>query len=213
MTLPGSAASLRMAAIISMFPAPVEQLITELSKLPGIGRRSAQRIAFYMLRQPREDAELLSQAVIDVKDRIRFCRQCFNFTDDELCVVCRDARRDETVICVVEEPSDIIPIEKGGDYRGLYHVLGGALSPLDGVDPEHLRIRELVARVENGQVEEVIIATNPNTTGESTAMYIADELRGRVKVTRLASGLPVGADLEYADEATVSRAILGRREI
>ncbi len=196
-----------------MFPTPVEQLITELAKLPGVGRRSAQRIAFFMLRQPREEAASLAQSIIDVKDKIRYCRRCFNFTDDDLCVFCRDARRDASVICVVEEPSDIIPIEKGGDYRGIYHVLGGALSPLDGIDPEHLRIKELIERVDAGGVDEVIIATNPNTTGESTAMYVADELRGQVKVTRLASGLPVGADLEYADEATVSRAILGRREM
>ncbi|MCL6106337.1 MAG: recombination mediator RecR [Actinobacteria bacterium] len=196
-----------------MFPTPVEQLITDLAKLPGVGRRSAQRIAFFMLRQPREEAASLAQSIIDVKDKIRYCRRCFNFTDDDLCVFCRDARRDASVICVVEEPSDIIPIEKGGDYRGIYHVLGGALSPLDGIDPEHLRIKELIERVEAGGIDEVIIATNPNTTGESTAMYVADQLRGRVKVTRLASGLPVGADLEYADEATVSRAILGRREM
>ncbi len=196
-----------------MFPTPVEQLITELSRLPGIGRRSAQRIAFYMLRRPREDAAALAAALIDVKDKIRFCRQCFNFTEEELCGFCRDARRDAGLICVVEEPSDIIPIEKGGDYRGLYHVLGGALSPLDGVDPEHLRIQELLDRVAAGGVEEVILATNPNTTGESTSIYLADLLRGKVRVTRLASGLPVGADLEYADEATVSRALLGRREL
>lgn len=198
-----------------MFPEPVEKLITELARLPGIGRRSAQRIAFYMLRRPREEAADLSQSLLDIKDQIRSCRQCFNFTDaaEELCVFCRDARRDTNLICVVEEPSDIIPIEKGGDYRGLYHVLGGSLSPLDGVDPEHLRIVELVKRVEDGEVEEVIIATNPNTSGESTALYLADELREMVKVTRLASGLPVGADLEYADEATVSRALSGRREL
>ena len=196
-----------------MFPTPVEQLITELSRLPGIGRRSAQRIAFYMLRRPREDAAALAAALIDVKDKIRFCRQCFNFTEEELCGFCRDARRDAGLICVVEEPSDIIPIEKGGDYRGLYHVLGGALSPLDGVDPEHLRIQELLDRVAAGGIEEVILATNPNTTGESTSIYLADLLRGKVRVTRLASGLPVGADLEYADEATVSRALLGRREL
>lgn len=161
----------------------------------------------------------LAEALVAVKDKIHFCRQCFNFTDADLCVFCRDARRDTTLLCVVEEPSDIIPIEKGGDFRGLYHVLGGSLSPLDGVDPEHLRIKELVERVEQsgennqGAVTEVIMATNPNTSGESTAMYIADALRGKVRVTRLASGLPVGADLEYADEATVSRAILGRREM
>jgi len=196
-----------------MFPAPVEQLITELSRLPGIGRRSAQRITFFLLRRERDEAATLAAAIIDLKDKIHFCKQCFNFTDDELCVFCRDARRDATLICVVEEPSDIIPIEKGGEYRGLYHVLGGALSPLDGVDPEHLRIRELLERVEAGGVEEVILATNPNTNGESTSMYLADELRGKVRVTRLASGLPVGADLEYADEATVSRALLGRREM
>jgi len=196
-----------------MFPAPVEQLIVELSKLPGIGRRSAQRITFFLLRRSRDEAVALAEAVIALKDKIHFCAQCFNFTDEELCVFCRDARRDFSLICVVEEPSDIIPIEKGGEYRGLYHVLGGALSPLDGVDPEHLRIRELVARVEAGGVTEVIMATNPNTTGESTSMYVADLLRGQVKVTRLASGLPVGADLEYADEATVSRAMMGRREL
>lgn len=155
----------------------------------------------------------LAEALVAVKDKIHFCRQCFNFTDADLCVFCRDARRDTTLLCVVEEPSDIIPIEKGGDFRGLYHVLGGSLSPLDGVDPEHLRIKELVERVDAGGVTEVIMATNPNTSGESTAMYIADALRGKVRVTRLASGLPVGADLEYADEATVSRAILGRREM
>jgi len=198
---------------LTLFPIPVEHLITELAKLPGIGRRSAQRIAFFMLRRSRGEVAELAQAIIDVKDKITFCRQCFNFTDEELCSFCRDARRDSSLICVVEEPSDIIPIEKGGDYRGLYHVLGGALSPLDGVDPEHLRIKELVQRVEAGGVKEVIMATNPNTTGESTAMYIADVLRGKVRVTRLASGLPVGADLEYADEATVSRALLGRREM
>lgn len=196
-----------------MFPAPVEQLITELARLPGIGRRSAQRIAFYMLRRSREEQADLAQAINDVKDKIHFCRQCFNLTDEELCLFCRDARRDSSLICVVEEPNDIIPIEKGGDYRGLYHVLGGALSPLDGVDPEHLHIGELVKRVEAGGVSEVILATNPNTSGESTASYIADLLRGKVKVTRLASGLPVGADLEYADEATVSRAMAGRREV
>lgn len=196
-----------------MFPAPVEQLIVELSKLPGIGRRSAQRITFFLLRRSRDDAAALAEAIIALKDKIHFCAQCFNFTDEELCGFCRDARRDSSLICVVEEPSDIIPIEKGGEYRGLYHVLGGALSPLDGVDPEHLRIRELVARVEAGGVTEIIMATNPNTTGESTSMYIADLLRGQVRVTRLASGLPVGADLEYADEATVSRALLGRREL
>jgi recombination protein RecR len=196
-----------------LFPAPVEQLITELSRLPGIGRRSAQRITFFMLRQKRDDAIALAQAITDLKDKIHFCAQCFNFTDEELCGFCRDARRDTSLICVVEEPSDIIPIEKGGEYRGLYHVLGGALSPLDGVDPEHLKIRELVERVDAGGVTEVILATNPNTTGESTSMYIADLLRDKVRVTRLASGLPVGADLEYADEATVSRAMLGRREI
>ena len=196
-----------------MFPAPVEQLISELSRLPGIGRRSAQRIAFFMLRRSRDEAAALAEAIIAVKDRIHFCRQCFNFTDDELCVFCRDTRRDASLICVVEEPSDIIPIEKGGEYRGLYHVLGGALSPLDGVDPEHLRIKELIGRVDAGGVSEVILATNPNTTGESTAMFLADALRDKVRVTRLASGLPVGADLEYADEATVSRALMGRREI
>lgn len=196
-----------------MFPAPVEQLITELAKLPGIGRRSAQRIAFHLLRRPQAETALLAQAIVDIKEKIRFCERCFSYSEEELCNFCRDARRDQSLICVVEEPNDIVPIEKGGDYRGLYHVLGGSLSPLDGVDPEHLRIRELVARIDAGGVEELIIATNPNTSGESTAMHIADLLREKVKVTRLASGLPVGADLEYADEATVSRAMQGRREL
>lgn len=196
-----------------MFPAPVEQLITELAKLPGIGRRSAQRIAFYLLRRPQAETALLAQAIVDIKEKIRFCERCFSYSEEELCNFCRDARRDQSLICVVEEPNDIVPIEKGGDYRGLYHVLGGSLSPLDGVDPEHLRIRELAARIDAGGVEELIIATNPNTSGESTAMHIADLLRDKVKVTRLASGLPVGADLEYADEATVSRAMQGRREL
>lgn len=196
-----------------MLPAPVEQLITELARLPGIGRRSAQRIAFHLLRRPRDEAAALAASLLEIKDRIHFCRICFNFTEEELCAFCRDARRDTSRICVVEEPSDIITIEKGGEYRGLYHVLGGSLSPLDGVDPEHLKIKELVERVRRGGVEEVIIATNPNTSGESTAMFIADTLRGQALVTRLASGLPVGADLEYADEATVSRAMTGRREI
>lgn len=177
-----------------MLAEPVERLITELSRMPGIGRRSAQRLAFYLLRRPREEAAALAEAIIAVKDQIHFCRQCFNFTEAELCVFCRDTRRDQSLICVVEEPSDIIPIEKGGEYRGLYHVLGGSLSPLDGIDPEHLKIKELIDRVAESDIQEVIIATNPNTSGESTAIYIADALRDRVQVTRLASGLPVGAD-------------------
>ena len=195
-----------------MYSPAVDRLIKELSRLPGIGPRSAQRLAFHILRQKPEDALPLAAAIVEVKEKIGFCRRCFNLAEGELCIVCGDARRDERVICVVEQPADIVPIERTGEFRGLYHVLGGALSPLDGVDPEDLHIGELLQRVDDG-VSEVILATNPTMTGEATAMYVADQLPTRVRVTRLASGLPVGGDLEYADELTLGRAFAGRRDL
>ncbi len=199
---------------MATYARPVERLITELSKLPSIGPRSAQRIAFHIIRGRREDAFGLAEALREVKEQIKPCRRCFNLTEAEECEICRDARRDQCTICVVEDPYDIGPIERTGEYRGLYHVLGGALSPLDGVEPEDLRIAELLERIEKEEIKELVIATNPNTTGEATAMFIAQEGKDLpVRVTALASGLPVGGDLEYADEVTLGRAFAGRREI
>ena len=199
---------------LATYARPVERLITELSKLPSIGPKSAQRIAFHVVRGRPDDARALAEALREVKERIRPCRRCFNLTESEECDICRDARRDQTVICVVEDPYDIGPMERTGEYRGLYHVLGGALSPLDGIEPEDLRIAELVERVEKEGTREIVVATNPTTTGEATALFIAQELKeGPVRVTALASGLPVGGDLEYADEVTLGRAFAGRREI
>jgi recombination protein RecR len=202
---------------------PVQRLVSELSKLPGVGNRTAQRLAFHILRAPAADAGALADAIREVKERIRLCELCFNLTDETRCRICQDPRRDHGLICVVEEPSDVIPMERTHEYRGVYHVLGGALSPIDGVDPEDLKIAELIARVADaGQadgaepVREVVLATNPTTTGEATALHIAEELRARapqVTVTRLASGLPVGADLEYADEVTLGKALAGRRAV
>jgi recombination protein RecR len=191
----------------------VDNLVAQLTRLPGIGTRTAQRLAFHILRAPKEEGAALAAAIAEVKERVRFCRECGNLTEDEVCAICLDARRDHSVICVVEQPVDVVSLERTAEYRGLYHVLGGALSPLDGVDPGDLRIDELVRRVEANGVAEVVLATNPNMTGEATAAYLADRLRGRVRVTRLASGLPVGADLEYADEVTLGRALAGRREM
>ena len=199
---------------MATYARPVERLITELSKLPSIGPRSAQRIAFHIIRGRQEDAFGLAEALREVKERIKPCRRCFNLTEAEECEICRDARRDQSAICVIEDPYDIGPIERTGEYRGLYHVLGGALSPLDGVEPEDLRIAELLERIEKEEIKELVIATNPNTTGEATAMFIAQEVKDLpVRVTALASGLPVGGDLEYADEVTLGRAFAGRREI
>jgi recombination protein RecR len=197
-----------------MQPGPINRLITELSRLPGIGQRSAQRLAFHILRVPEQEALGLAEAIREVKERVGLCEVCFNLADGPHCQICLDERRDRSVICVVEEPADVIPIERTHEYRGVYHVLGGALSPIDGVDPENLKLAELTARVRDGDVKEVVIATNPTTTGEATAFYIAEairELDGETAVTRLASGLPVGADLEYADEVTLGRALAGRR--
>ena len=199
-----------------MYPAPVQRLVTELGKLPGIGQRTAQRLAFHILRSDEEHANGLADAIREVKERITLCEQCFNLADQPLCDICRDERRDASVICVVEEPGDVIPLERTHEYRGRYHVLGGALSPIDGVDPEDLKIAELYRRVDGGEVREVVLATNPTTTGEATALHIAAALRERapdVTVTRLASGLPVGSDLEYADEVTLGKALAGRRAL
>ena len=199
---------------MATYARPVERLITELSKLPSIGPKSAQRIAFHVVRGRPDDARALADALREVKERIMPCKRCFNLTEAEECDICTDLRRDQSVICVVEDPYDIGPIERTGEYRGLYHVLGGALSPLDGIEPEDLRIAELVERVEREGTKEIVIATNPNTTGEATALFIAQELKDMpVRVTALASGLPVGGDLEYADEVTLGRAFAGRREI
>ena len=193
-----------------MYSPAVERLITELAKLPGIGPRTAQRLTFHILRLRPEEILPLAAAITDVKEKIGFCRRCFNLAEGELCTICADARRDQRLICVVEQPADIVPIERTREYRGLYHVLGGALSPLDGVDPADLHVAELLERVAAG-VDEVIVATNPTMTGEATALYIADLLPAGVRVSRLASGLPVGGDLEYADEVTLGRALAGRR--
>jgi recombination protein RecR len=196
-----------------VFSPSVDNLVAQLTRLPGVGTRTAQRLAFHLLRVPRDEALALAAAIEEVKERVRFCRECGNLTEEEVCGICLDARRDHSLICVVEQPADLISIERTAEYRGLYHVLGGALSPLDGVEPEHLRIDELLRRVERNGVDEVVLATNPNMTGEATAAFLADRLRGRARVTRLASGLPVGGDLEYADEVTLGRALSGRREM
>jgi recombination protein RecR len=195
---------------------PLQRLVTELAKLPGIGQRTAQRLAFHILRADPEDAFALAAAIREVKERIGLCEICFNLAEGPRCTICADERRDPSILCVVEEPGDVIPIERTHEFRGRYHVLGGALSPIDGVEPEHLKIAHLYARVEGGAISEVVLATNPTTTGEATALHIADGLRARapdVTVTRLASGLPVGGDLEYADEVTLGRALAGRRAV
>jgi recombination protein RecR len=191
----------------------VENLITQLARLPGVGRRTAQRLAFFLLRSTPEEALALADAIREVKQKIGFCQECFNLAEGPICPICQDARRDRTLICVVEDPSDVVAMERTHEFRGVYHVLGGALSPIDGVDPEDLRIAELFDRVERNAATEVVLATNPTMTGEATAVYIADRLRDRLRVTRLASGLPVGGDLEYADEVTLGRAFAGRRDI
>ncbi|MHB8532449.1 MAG: recombination mediator RecR [Solirubrobacteraceae bacterium] len=197
---------------------PVQKLVTELSKLPGIGNRTAQRLAFHLLRTSSEDANALAEAIREVKERIGLCEVCFNLTDETRCRICQDPRREQELICVVEEPSDVIPMERTHEYHGVYHVLGGALSPIDGVDPEDLKIAELIRRVTapDAAVREIVLATNPTTTGEATALHVAELLRVQspaVKVTRLASGLPVGSDLEYADEVTLGKAFAGRRAV
>jgi recombination protein RecR len=201
-----------------LYAPPIQRLITELGKLPGIGARTAQRLAFHILRASTEDATSLADSIKEVKERIGLCEVCFNLADAPRCRICEDTRRDPSLICVVEEAGDVIPVERTHEYRGRYHVLGGALSPIDGVDPDDLKIAELYRRVTDPAqpIVEVVLATNPTTTGEATALHIADALRERapdVIVTRLASGLPVGGDLEYADEVTLGKAFLGRRRL
>jgi recombination protein RecR len=226
--------------VSTSYAPPVQRLVSELSKLPGIGNRTAQRLAFHILRASAEDAAALAESIREVKERIGLCEVCFNLTDEARCRICQDTRRDHGVICVVEEPSDVIPMERTHEYQGVYHVLGGALSPIEGIDPDDLKIGELLARIlpdaaqepqpagdagpaamePNGTVvapvREVVLATNPTTTGEATALHIAEQLRVRapqLTVTRLASGLPVGSDLEYADEVTLGKAFAGRRSV
>jgi recombination protein RecR len=214
--------------VSTSYSPPVQTLVTELSRLPGVGNRTAQRLAFHILRASADEAAALAQAIREVKEKIGLCEVCFNLTDEPRCRICQDPRRDHGLICVVEEPSDVIPMERTHEYHGVYHVLGGALSPIDGIDPEHLKIAELLDRVTGegvaaeggagspGSVHEIVLATNPTTTGEATALHIAEELRARapgLTVTRLASGLPVGSDLEYADEVTLGKAFAGRRAV
>ncbi|HUV18937.1 MAG TPA: recombination mediator RecR [Ilumatobacteraceae bacterium] len=196
------------------YTAPVQSLIDELGRLPGIGPKSAQRIAFHLLKVPADDVARLAHAITDAKAKVRFCERCFNIADDVLCPICNDDTRDSSVLCVVEESRDIVAIERTGEFRGRYHVLLGAMSPLEGIGPEQLKIRELVARIDPEGVQEIILCTNPNTEGEVTAMYLARLLKPiGLAVTRIASGLPVGGDLEYADELTLGRALEGRRAV
>lgn len=193
---------------------PIARLLEELERLPGIGPKSAQRIAYWLLASEAADAERLAEAIVEVKRSIHFCPVCFNFAEGDLCAVCADPQRDRAKICVVEEPRDLVAIDRTGEFRGLYHVLQGAISPIDGIGPERLKVRELIDRLASGEVTEVVIATNPNVEGETTALYIARLIKPLgVKVTRIASGLPVGGDLEYADEVTLGRALEARREM
>ena len=199
---------------MAVYTQPVQALIDELGRLPGIGPKSAQRIAFHLLKMPADDVNRLAMSITDAKARVRFCVRCWNFADGDLCPICLDDRRDTTTLCVVEESRDIVSIEKTGEFRGRYHVLLGAMSPLDGIGPEQLKMKELFARLEPEGVQEVIVCTNPNTEGEVTALYLARMLKPfGIRVTRIASGLPVGGDLEYADELTLGRALEGRREL
>ncbi len=196
------------------YEVPVQNLVDELGRLPGIGPKSAQRIAVYLLKAAPEDAKRLARAIVEAKDRVSWCRRCFNVSEGELCAFCRDERRESTVLCVVEEPRDIVAVERTQEFKGRYHVLLGAISPIEGIGPEQLRIKELLVRIPDEGVEEVILATNPNIEGEATAMYLARLLKPLgLRVTRIASGLPVGGDLEYADEVTLGRALEGRREV
>jgi recombination protein RecR len=199
---------------MSVYEGPIQDLIEELGRLPGVGPKSAQRLAFHLLQVDIADAERLADAIRAVKQKVQFCRRCFNVSEFEECRICRDARRDPTVLCVVEEPRDVLAIEKTSEFRGRYHVLGGAISPIDGVGPDQLRVRELVARIGPEDIVEVVLATNPNIEGEATASYLSKLLKAmELRVSRIASGLPVGGDLEYADEITLGRAFAGRRAL
>ncbi len=199
---------------MSTYAGPVQDLIDQLGRMPGVGPKSAQRIAFHLLKLPRDDALRLAGAIVEAKDKVTFCPRCFNIAEGAECGICSDPRRDTTVICVVEEPKDIVSVEKTGEFRGRYHVLQGAISPIDGVGPDQLRVKELLGRLDDEAVTEIILCTNPNLEGEATAMYLSRLIKPLgIRVTRIASGLPVGGDLEYADELTLGRALEGRREI
>lgn len=199
---------------MGVYAAPVQDLIDELGRLPGIGPKSAQRIAFHLLKLSRDDALRLARSITEAKDRVAWCQRCFNVAEGELCGICADPRRTGELLCVVEEPRDLVAVERTQEFRGRYHVLGGAISPIDGIGPDQLRVKELLARLDGEGTTEVILCTNPNIEGETTAMYLARLLKPfDVKVTRIASGLPVGGDLEYADELTLGRALEGRREL
>ena len=192
----------------------LSRTIDELMKLPGIGRKTAQRLAFYLLKSSQEDAVALANAIVELKEKVRFCVQCYNASENDLCTICRDVKREPLLICVVEETNDLLAIERTSEFRGLYHVLQGHLSPLDGIGPDDLRIRELMQRLEKTEVKEMIIATNPNAEGEATALYLMKLVKPLgIKVTRIARGLPVGSDLEFSDEVTLSRALQGRQEM
>lgn len=197
-----------------MYPESIARLIAAFQKLPGIGPKTAQRLALFVLSLPREEVATIARALVEAKDKTRYCKLCGNFSNEELCIVCRDSRRDRSVICVVENAKDILVLERMREYKGVYHVLGGAISPIDGVGPEQLRIKELLQRLQDGQAREIILATNPNVEGEATALYLSRLLKPQgLRVTRLAHGLPVGGDLEYADEVTLLRALEGRRDL
>jgi recombination protein RecR len=197
-----------------VYAGPVQDLIDELGRMPGVGPKSAQRIAFHLLKLPKDDALRLARAIAEVKEKVRFCERCFNVSENVLCTICADDRREAGLLCVVEEPKDIVAVEKTQEFRGRYHVLQGAISPIEGIGPDQLRVKELLARLEPEAVTEVILCTNPNIEGEATAMYLARLLKPLgVRVTRIASGLPVGGDLDYADELTLGRALEGRRDV
>ncbi|MDZ7374008.1 MAG: recombination mediator RecR [candidate division KSB1 bacterium] len=192
----------------------IERAIERLSRLPGIGRKTAQRLVFYLLRAPQDQVRELAQSLLELKERVRYCSVCFNLSEEDPCPICTDPQRDRSVVCVVEQANDVVALERTGQYRGLYHVLGGALSPLDGIGPDDLRVSELVSRLEGGEIREVIVATNPNTEGEATAVYLARLLKPLgVRLTRIARGIPMGSDLEFADEATLARALEGRVDL
>lgn len=197
-----------------LYPPAVARLLEELERLPGVGPKSAQRLAFFVLKSDEDAARRLSEAILEVKRTVHFCTRCFNLAEDDLCEICADPEREAEIVCVVEEPRDVVAVERTGEFRGLYHVLQGAISPIDGVGPEQLRVRELLGRLQDGGVREIVVATNPNVEGETTALYVARLVKPLgVRVTRIASGLPVGGDLEYADELTLGRAIEARREM
>lgn len=197
-----------------MLPEPLARLIDELTKLPGIGPKTAQRLAFYLLESPDSEVKILAEAMVEARRSLKHCSRCYALTDRDPCALCQDSRRDASLLCVVAEPKDMLALEKTREFKGIFHVLGGLISPLDGIGPDHLRIRELISRLQEGKVKEIVVATSPSATGEATALYLAKLIKPLgVKVTRLACGLPMGGDLEYADEVTLSRALEGRREL